>query len=258
VSAHVVIEPQAADCNLQDNFTSECIQLVGSFDPNDKQVASQDFQTNGYVTSEDFMLGDTLTYLIRFQNTGNDTAFIVIVRDTLSQWVDPTTVVTDVASHPYDFRITGQGVLEWTFNNILLPDSNVNEAASHGFIKYHIMPRDTMPPGGEIHNEADIYFDYNDPVITNETVSTLAIVIGDNEMSLASTIKIYPNPTTSEITVIGYSAAYLKLSNILGQTVAEISKSNKLWLGNLPQGLYLLQLFDEKGGLVKTEKVVKE
>ena len=30
------------------------------------------------------------------------------------------------------------------------------------------------------------------------------------------------------------------------------------WLGTLPQGLYVLQVFDAKGGLVKAEKVVKE
>jgi len=258
VSASVVLVPQAADCNFSDNATSECNAIIFSHDPNDKQVASQQFEQNGYLNEVDFLLGDTLRYIIRFQNTGNDTAFTVVVTDTLSQWLDPTTVVTDVASHYFDFRISGHGVLEWTFNNILLPDSNVNEAASHGFIKYRIMPRDTMPIGGEIHNEANIYFDFNEPVITNQTISTLSIITSIIENNTTHASWIYPNPATTEITVNGYSPAYLKLYNTLGQTVAEATKTNKLWVGNLPQGLYLLQLYDENGNLVKTERVVKE
>jgi hypothetical protein len=68
-------------------------------------------------------------------------------------------------------------------------------------------------------------------------------------------VHIYPNPATSEITVNGYSLAYIKLCDAVGQTVAE-SKSNKLYVGNLSQGLYVLQVFDAKGQPVKTEKVV--
>ena len=69
------------------------------------------------------------------------------------------------------------------------------------------------------------------------------------------TINVFPNPAKSEITVSGYSPAYLKLFDAVGQTVAE-SKSNKLYVGNLSQGLYVLQLFDVKGQQVKTEKVI--
>ncbi len=71
-------------------------------------------------------------------------------------------------------------------------------------------------------------------------------------------IKIYPNPATTQITITGYTPAYLKLCNTLGQTVAEATNTTTLLLGSLPQGLYVLQVFDAKGGLVKAEKVVKE
>ena len=66
---------------------------------------------------------------------------------------------------------------------------------------------------------------------------------------------VYPNPATTEITVSGYSPAYLKLCDAVGQTVTE-SKGSKLYVGNLSQGLYVLQLFDAKGQQVKTEKVI--
>ncbi len=81
--------------------------------------------------------------------------------------------------------------------------------------------------------------------------------VGFSEIDI-NFISIYPNPTSLEITINGYSPAYIKLCNIVGQTVTEAIKTNKLWLGNLSQGLYFLQLFDEKGWLVKTEKLVKD
>ena len=76
-----------------------------------------------------------------------------------------------------------------------------------------------------------------------------------NQDEFENIVSIYPNPATTEIIVNGYSPAYLKLCNAVGQIVAE-SKSNKLYVGNLSQGLYVLQLFDANGQQVKTEKVI--
>jgi hypothetical protein len=69
-------------------------------------------------------------------------------------------------------------------------------------------------------------------------------------------ISIYPNPAITELTITGFAPAYLKLCNTLGQTIAEANKSNKLYLGDLPQGLYVLQVFDENMFVVKTEKII--
>jgi hypothetical protein len=57
--------------------------------------------------------------------------------------------------------------LTWAFNNINLPDSNINEPASHGYIAYRIKPKSTVTIGDTIHNTAGIYFDFNLPVATN-------------------------------------------------------------------------------------------
>ena len=81
------------------------------------------------------------------------------------------------------------------------------------------------------------------------------IYTGIEDYKLGKKISIYPNPVKSEITVSGYSPAYLKLCDAVGQTVAE-SISNKLYVGNLSQGLYVLQVFDANGQAVKTEKVI--
>ena len=57
--------------------------------------------------------------------------------------------------------------------NIMLPDSNVNEAASHGFIRFRVKPVSTLTLGNTVPNKAAIYFDYNTPVVTNTAITTI-------------------------------------------------------------------------------------
>jgi len=53
----------------KDEFVDiDCEEIIGSYDPNDKQVSPA-----GAGDSYDIYKGDELTYKIRFQNTGNDT-----------------------------------------------------------------------------------------------------------------------------------------------------------------------------------------
>ena len=81
-----------------------------------------------------------------------------------------------------------------------LPDSNINEPASHGFVNFKISQYPDLPAGTELNNEAAIYFDFNDPIITNKTVHTIVedylsvntFVAKDKNISL----KTYPNPFT--------------------------------------------------------------
>jgi len=86
-------------------------------------------------------------------------------------------------------------------------------------------------------------------------IEASCLCVGINENELVNKFMIYPNPVKSQITVSGYSPAYIKLCDTVGQTVAE-SKGNKLYVGNLSQGLYVLQLFDANGQQVKTKKVI--
>ena len=148
-----------------DPFISmDCQQNIGSFDPNDKQGFPKG------IGPDHIIFHDTeLEYLIRFQNTGTDTAFKVVLRDTLSEFLDPASVVPGASSHPYTWELRNNGALKFTFNDILLVDSNANEPASHGFVKFKIKQQPGNLPGTVIYNQAAIYFDFNAPVITNQT-----------------------------------------------------------------------------------------
>ncbi|MFH2143027.1 MAG: hypothetical protein ABIJ97_11425, partial [Bacteroidota bacterium] len=176
----------------------DCMQILGSYDPNDKSVSPEGFTANNYI-----MPGASLDYVIRFQNTGSDTAFTVVVVDTLSAYLDISTFQAGISSHPYTLDVRGQGrpVLLFQFFNINLPDSTTNEALSHGFVKFKIALYDTLVNGTVVENTANIYFDYNIPVITNTTFVTISdtviygnpLVIQDMQNKAITDVKIYPN-----------------------------------------------------------------
>ncbi|MGB8193864.1 MAG: hypothetical protein WCF67_18170, partial [Chitinophagaceae bacterium] len=140
--------------------------VSGAFDPNDK------FESSGNNFSAlDVSKGKYIDYTIRFQNTGNDTAFNIVVRDTLDAKLDWNSIEMISASHPYQLSITNGNKAAWTFANIQLADSVHNEPASHGYINYRIRPKSTVIAGDLISNSASIYFDFNLPVKTNTTVN---------------------------------------------------------------------------------------
>ena len=132
-----------------------------------------------------------------------------MIRDTLSPWLDIHSLKAGASSHDYDLDVYSNGIIKFTFDNILLPDSTTNELLSHGFVKFRISQKPNNPIGTVIHNSAAIYFDFNEPVITNETFHTIGadfveILVGDITIYLPETeLKVYPNPflhsTTFEI-----------------------------------------------------------
>jgi uncharacterized repeat protein (TIGR01451 family) len=145
-----------------------CGQVVGSYDPNDKQGFP-----GGVGEAHDILPNEQLQFLIRFQNTGTAPAYTVVIRDTLDTDLDIFSVTPGVASHDYSFTMYGERVLQWTFNNIMLADSFSNEEASHGFITYTVNQAADLTDGSQITNSAAIYFDSNEPVITNTTLHTI-------------------------------------------------------------------------------------
>ncbi|MBK7387847.1 MAG: hypothetical protein IPI23_01900 [Bacteroidetes bacterium] len=71
INSGVRIEPLAGDANMLCNQSYWAVYTIGSYDPNDIVV---DEDT---LLSTQFPNPPFLEYLIRFQNTGNDTAFTV-------------------------------------------------------------------------------------------------------------------------------------------------------------------------------------
>jgi len=231
------VAPDDADLFIEE----DCSIVRASFDPNDKKVIPAGITANHYISSN-----DELEYRINFQNTGNDTAFKVVLIDTLDLNVlDIASFSPGVASHPYSFKITGKGILEWTFENILLPDSTTNEKASHGFVKFKINQLAGLSNGTVISNKAGIYFDFNAVVITNRVDVTVSDFVPQDVKDYNIIIikqpappTTPPTPTTTGITIVPHplvTSALIKIES------PDITPADEL----------LLNLFDATGRKVK-------
>jgi uncharacterized repeat protein (TIGR01451 family) len=181
LTSSALIEPVAGDTNPADNSDSETQIVRSSFDPNDKLVNPVGSGPTGIIAPD-----QTLTYMVRFQNTGTDTALTVVVRDLLDIDLDLSSVEIGASSHPFTFGIVEPRELVWTFNNLLLPDSTTNESESHGFVKFTVKPRADVEPGVFIENSAAIYFDFNAPVLTNIVSNQIANNVGNINSSPTS------------------------------------------------------------------------
>jgi len=229
--------------------------VIGSYDPNDKTV-----RPYGDIPISFIEDNQELEYTIRFQNTGNDTAFNIIVCDTLSEHLFIPSFRILSSSHNYDYPISGPGIVEFSFSNIMLPDSNINEPLSHGFIKYSIVPKSDFSFSDSISNFAGIYFDFNDPIFTNTTITTLEnpTIIFPEETIINKDYLIYPNPTKS-ILYVEKSENHDKVHiitiyNINGEkikTTTSLSDITSINCQDLSSGLYFISVNDNFYKFVK-------
>ncbi len=240
----------------------DCQENVGAFDPNDKTGFPTGYGEENYIQT-----GTELEYLIRFQNTGTDTAFTVRIKDNLDPSLDPTTIRVGSSSHPYSFDLYESSILEFTFDNILLPDSNVNEAASHGFVKFSIKQKAGLPEGTIINNRASIYFDFNPPIITNKTQHVIEyemIVVSNNANPLSSknALKVFPNPAKDfvifEFEEAIKEAVTFDLYDLAGKRVHQQRISGKQFRferNHLAPGMYFYKI-QSSAGLMNSGKIV--
>ena len=143
--------------------------ITCAIDPNDKQVlpARSEPGMNNYTQFDEELL-----YTVRFQNTGNDTAFTVRIEDQLSANLDWNSLRPVAASHSYTMKLDENGLLTVLFENILLPDSSANLVLSQGFVAFKLAMIEGLEDFTLLNNTAEIYFDFNAPIITNTVVTT--------------------------------------------------------------------------------------
>ncbi|MBN2667608.1 MAG: T9SS type A sorting domain-containing protein, partial [Bacteroidales bacterium] len=246
-----------------------CGEVTGSYDPNDKSAIP-----TGVGAEHKVLPNVPLEYMIRFQNTGTDTAFTVVITDTLDTDLNIFSVHSGASSHDYSFRIQGPRVLEWTFENIMLPDSNVNEAGSHGFVSFTVDQNPNLADDVEINNTANIYFDFNEPIITNTTSHIIDRNIGGGTIILGSennlkanavntSIVAYPNPTTGELEIRldkSYANVTAKVTDLTGRTISRhhFQDTQSLQLNiKAPSGMFFVELITD-GNNRSLIKLIKE
>ena len=230
------------DPTPENNEYSFPFTVVGSYDPNDLRVTPA-----GVITEED----DVLTYFIRFQNTGTYPAELVVIKDVIDQNLDVTTITDIYASHGYAFRVHENKTAEFAFENIHLPDSARDESGSHGFVSFKIRKKSNLELGTEIKNTAKIYFDYNDPIITNTTVNTVGITTGTIASMNTSAGIVYPNPA-KDYTAFRFDVfiSSIQLLTVSGTEVLNQKVNDQKEFGiqfNLSKGMYLYKAFSTDG-----------
>ena len=179
-----------------------CRVLTGSFDPNDKEGFPGGVGDNNIIGPN-----IPIEYRIRFQNTGNDTAFNVFIIDTIdTEVLNLASFQSGSASHEFTYSISEFGIITYRFDNIFLPDSNVNLEASNGYFTFTIDQKPDLPDGTLIPNFADIYFDFNEPIRTNTYVHTvdrqipLKTSVTEVELAAKETlVEVYPNPINNRL-----------------------------------------------------------
>jgi uncharacterized repeat protein (TIGR01451 family) len=251
ISSNVGILPVAADNVPSDNVDSLNSRVLGPYDPNMKEVYQ-----NGYAVNTIYN-NDYLNYTIHFQNVGNDTAFTVLIIDTLDNNLDMSTLQIIGSTHAHTLSIYNR-ILQFTFNNINLPDSTTNAGASMGLITFKIRPLNGLSNGTQINNHAAIYFDLNAPIITNNAQVTMAVPTSISKNSQSPEINLYPNPTNGYLSLENLKLnSSINIKNVLGQTVFTSRVHNpkmNLDLRAYNNGVYLIEIAQEK--MVVTRKIV--
>ena len=158
-----------ADPDTANNTYTWGVPVTTSWDPNEKQVSPQGYGPLGYVPN-----GTPFTYTVHFQNTGTARARNITVNDTISEYLDISTLQVVSSTAPVlVYQDPGTRIIRFRFNDIFLPDSTTNPDGSNGYFSFNIYPYPNLPANTQIHNTVGIYFDYNPAVVTNTTTSTI-------------------------------------------------------------------------------------
>jgi hypothetical protein len=232
------------DADPTNNTCTHTETVVGSYDPNDKLARTSNGSSSEWSIGNDSLI----TYTIRFQNTGTAPAVNVVLVDTITATLDLSSIKILGASHTFSTALDGR-TLRFTFDHIMLPDSNSNEAGSHGFAQFSIQPV-VMSAGSSVENFADIYFDFNPPVRTNTSVVTAPLPTRVDENSKA-VLHVMPNPGNDRFTLVLAPGPHtITLFDTKGRLVLLQRTADArpvIATEALPAGLYRITVRDERG-----------
>lgn len=241
-----VISQNGTDESPADNTFNFNQVVVGSFDPNNMTCIEGDLQPVGQI-------GQYLHYIASFENTGTDSAVNIVVKTLFDEdQFDVSSLRVVNTSAPADIRVQGNKV-EYVFNDINLA------IGGHGNILLKIKTRDNLSNGDMVANGADIFFDYNLPIATNDAETTFQMLsVGEHNQDRS--ISVYPNPASGVVNVTASgNIQTLELYDIQGrllQTALRNEPSVSIDISGKQTGVYFLKVTSDKGSAV--QKIVKK
>ncbi len=261
------IEPNLSDFKPGNNHFVRIDTVVGSYDPNEKRV-----EPAKGLTPAEIAAGKELVYTVHFQNTGTYQADRVRITDMLDTALNVQTLRLIASSHAItSFRLLPGNLLEVVFDQIALPDSNSNEPASHGFVSFAIQRNKAFNNYYKILNTAAIYFDFNEPIITNTVITPVATpTVSSFEPNTTDTqfagLVISPNPTAKDFVVDTRGrlsgAGNMELFNAQGKIcllipVTDLSSPINVAITGLTDGAYTVRATGKNGVLFGKVVVVR-
>ncbi len=242
----IQIHPFLTDTTQYNNQDTIRGEVRGSCDPNQKTVTTTQYNYQNPLAPTQ----NELAYHIDFQNTGTDTAFTISVIDTIDTNLDIASLRFGASSHTYTWEVYGPGIIKFMFNNVLLPDSNVDEANSHGFVKYYIRPNAGLDASTSISNTANIFFDYNANVRTN-TVYYPPILSHVNAAkgTLLTALNLFPNPAGKTLHIsCSKFIKRAKIFDISGKLISTELLDAQLTINTsgLSSGIYFVDFFSDE------------
>lgn len=155
INQFIYLDTNFVDYNLNNNQYRVSQNILRPFDPNNKYSINR-------ISSN-----DRIQYRVNFQNFGNDTAFNVLLIDTLSNNLDVRNLSIIESSSKCLTKLE-KNILHLYFPGINLSDTTTSLEGSKGFVKFDITYKSNYisnPP--VITNRAAIYFDFEKPIFTN-------------------------------------------------------------------------------------------
>ncbi|MDI1316594.1 T9SS type A sorting domain-containing protein [Flavobacterium sp.] len=223
---------------------------VNSLDPNDKTCLE------GAAISP-AMIGQYVHYLIRFENTGNANAENIVVKDIIDATkYNISSLIPLSGSAEYVTRITNTNQVEFIFENINLPFDDAN---NDGYVAFKIKTKPTLVLGDTFSNSANIYFDYNFPIITN-TATTIIQNLSTSDFDFGTLFSLSPVPVKEVLTISNKQTIIISSINIyntIGQLVQVSTNPNEtIDVSELKTGTYFIKIVSDKG--TASSKFIKE
>jgi hypothetical protein len=171
---------------------------------------------------------------------------------------DMSSFVPMTSSHEYLARVQNDNEVEFIFENINLPFDDAN---NDGFIMFKIKTLPSLVVGDTFENSAEIYFDFNFPIITNLEQTTIDTTASTDDFALNADITVFPNPADDRLKIESLIAFnVVVIYDLTGKELKRIvSTTNRLTqevdVSTLKNGVYYISI--QSGNSKKVEKFIK-
>lgn len=226
------------------------------FELNQRVVSAYNFNNITCIQGETVPsenIGEYLHYVVTFTNTGTSEADNVVVRHQLDEsQFDLSTLQLINSSHNVQAKV-GEGIAEFIFKDVTMATED------HGNILFKVKTRPSLMVNDVVTNSAEIFFDYNAPLTTNNANTTFE-TLNANVYQLDSSVKLYPNPAKNKVQVSADTEINtIEVFDIQGRLLYSIpagSSEHEIDMSNRTSGIYFIRITTEFGSAV--EKLVIE